>query len=464
MKKRSKLSLLVLSFLIIFSSCAQRRISYLENRRETFIQKENKDKNEIVNFNPDDLNKFKNMEDYLSWYRKLKGPAKLSFEDKKEKKALSQEEMVEDFNYFFKQIKENYPFFGVIKRQYGIDFLANYSSYLNEIKFCKNDDEFIKIMQKIVKDLKNDHANIADKNYVEDSLDYYSHFWKDPSMYYEFLAMNQESVRDRYNIKGLQSSELSDGNRKRSDGNLIYENDNIRIENIANGIGMIRIKEMLAEYELDDDMNAIDKYLNDNPDLKAIVIDIRDNSGGNIEYWKNYLLPRLINKKVSLDNHMFFKDGMRSRMLLESEGVVFENISNINLEKMNIKHKEDLKDFTYYSKDRVEVIPLEGVKFKGKLYLLVNKGVYSAAEGLANFCKNTHIASIIGEKTGGDGITLGIINDVMPNSGLVFTYTNTLGYAPDGSINEESKTEPDIKAESFNESLEFIKKEENIGN
>lgn len=465
MKKRSKLSFLVLSILILFTSCAQRRIEYLENRRDSLVQEEKKTEDRIVYFNPDDLNKFENIDDYLTWYKSLSGPTKLKFEDKKEKKPLSQEEMVEDFNYFFKQIKENYPFFGVLKRQHGIDFLDKYSTYLNQVKFCKTDDEFVKTMQDIVEDLKNDHANIADKEYVEDTLDYYSHFWNDPSMYYEFLAMNQESVRDRYGIKGLQSSEYKDANRKREgkkEGQF-FANDNISIETIADGIGLIRINEMLAEYELDDDINALDKYLEENPNLKAMVIDIRDNSGGNIEYWQNYLLPRFINKKVSLDNHMFFKDGMRSRMLLESEEVVFENLSNVNMEKMDLKHKEDLKNFTYYSKDRVEVLPLEDNKFEGHLYLLVNDGVYSAAEGLANFCKNTKIATLIGKKTGGDGITLGVINDVMPNSGLVFTYTNTLGYAPDGSINEESKTEPDINAESLNESIEIIKNQENIG-
>ena len=64
-------------------------------------------------------------------------------------------------------------------------------------------------------------------------------------------------------------------------------------------------------------------------------------------------------------------------------------------------------------------------KFKGDLYLLVDEGVYSAAEGMANFCKNAKIAKLVGKKTGGDGVTLGLINDVCPNSGLVFTYTNT---------------------------------------
>jgi len=87
---------------------------------------------------------------------------------------------------------------------------------------------------------------------------------------------------------------------------------------------------------------------------------------------------------------------------------------------------------------------------------MVDKAVFSAAEGMASFMKNSESASLIGQTTGGDGITLGVINDVMPNSGLVFTYTNTLGYAPDGTINAEKRTVPDIQSESFRNSIETI--------
>lgn len=464
MKKKSKIFILILTSILLLSSCVKRRISYLENRRESFLE-DYKDKSpNKVEFNPDDLSKFKSIDDYLIWYKKLKEPAILKISsDKSEKKSLSQGEMIEDFNYFFEQIRQNYPFFGVLKRQYDIDFLANYSKYLNEIKFCKNDNEFIKTMKKIVGDLKNDHANIADRDYVEDSLVYYSHFWKDPSIYYEFLSMNQRVVRDRYGIKAVQSSENKQVKRQRIDPNYESSSKNLNLRNLGDGIGLIKIKKMLSKYELGEDMKELDKFLSVNKDFKVMVIDIRDNSGGNSEYWKNCLLPRLIDKKVSLDNHMFFKQGMRTKLLLESEEISYEDINKVNLEKMNLNHKEDLEDFSYYGKDSIEINPIEDNKFKGSLYLLVNDGVYSSAEGFANFCKNTKIAKLIGEKTGGDGITLGVINDVLPNSGLVFTYTNTLGYAPDGSINEESKTEPDIKTESFNDAIEIIKKMENIG-
>ena len=463
MNKRSRLSLLFLAILILFSSCVQRRINYLEQRRDTLISEKKPKEKKIKKINPDKIDEFKSIEDYMTWYDKLDGPCKLIFEDKKEKKKLSQEEMVEDFDYLFKQIKDNYPFFGVLKRKYGIDFLSNYPKYLSEIKFCKNDEEFTKTMQKIIGDLHNDHATIAEKDYVEETLEYYSHFWKDPSMYYEFLTMNKESVRDRYGVKGMQSKELKTKKSLKKSQNTEKSGENIEVKMIAKGIGLVKVNEMLAEYELKADMEKLDGFLEKNENLKAIVIDIRENSGGNIEYWQEYLLPRLINKKVSVNNHMFFKNGMRTRLLLESEDISYEDISNVDLENMDLEHKEDLKDFSYYCDDKIEITPKKKNKFKGNLYLLVGEGVYSAAEGMANFCKNSKVAKLVGQKTGGDGITLGIINDVCPNSGLVFTYTNTLGYAQNGLINEEEKTSPDINTESFNESIDTIKKLEKIG-
>lgn len=471
MKKKNKLSLLVLVFLILFSSCAQRRIDYLNQRKDIILSEKKPKEKKIIKFNPDQIDEFKSTNDYLTWYKSLDGPCQLVFKDKKDQKELSQEERVEDFNYLFNQIRDNYPFFGILKRQYGIDFLGNYSRYLNEVKFCKSDQEFQKIMQNIMADLHNDHATIADEEYVKETLEYYSHFWKDPSMYYEFLTMNKESVRDRYNIKGVQSSQIGkekskkkSGHKKTSLETLTEDNgENLQTKIIKPGLGLVRVNEMLAEYELSDDMEKLDEFLENNPNLKALIIDIRQNSGGNIEYWQNYLLPRLIEKKVSVENHMFFRDGMRTKMLLQSEDISYENIENVNLANIDLNHKEDLENFSYYSKDEIEISPLKENKFKGNLYLLVDEGVYSAAEGLANFCKNTKIAKLVGHKTGGDGITLGVINDVLPNSGLVFTYTNTLGYAPDGSINEEEKTNVDIVTESLNESIDTIKKLEKIG-
>ena len=156
---------------------------------------------------------------------------------------------------------------------------------------------------------------------------------------------------------------------------------------------------------------------------------------------------------------MFFKDSAKARILLSDDTLNVEKLSNVDITGIKLDHAEDLKDFSYYIKDVVTINPDESKKdngYEGKIFLLVDKDVFSAAEGFASFIKHTEFATIVGSQTGGDGITLGVINSVLPNSGLVFTYTNTLGYAPDGTINEENPTTPDIETGTYRQSLQSI--------
>lgn len=53
----------------------------------------------------------------------------------------------------------------------------------------------------------------------------------------------------------------------------------------------------------------------------------------------------------------------------------------------------------------------------------------------------------MGRVTGGDGIGFDPAFAVLPNSGLVFRFPMVCGINPDGSINEETHTKPDIYAE-----------------
>ena len=83
--------------------------------------------------------------------------------------------------------------------------------------------------------------------------------------------------------------------------------------------------------------------------------------------------------------------------------------------------------------------------FHGRVWLLVGPMVYSASESFAVFCQATGFATLVGSRTGGDGI--GALNPVMmrlPNSGILIQYTMMYGLNPDGSSSEEAGTTPDI--------------------
>lgn len=467
MSKKRKATILLILLILTMSSCAKRRLEYLNQKRTQRQETYKEEKIEEKSIFPDDITKL-SFEQYKLWYKNLKEPPKLNLPAQQEPKKLNNEQMIQDFEYYFNQMKDNYPFFEILKREYGIDFLNSHDIYLEKIKACKSDKEFLDAMKEINSELKNYHANIADRAYVEKTQKYFSNYWKNPSMYYEFLALNTQKVRNRYDLEGFQSYKDStikidrqrkiEGNYETTDSieNRENKDSNMTLEELDDGIAIIKIKEMVSGEKLDEDKKTFQRFLDNKDKYNKLIIDIRDNVGGSMDYWQSFLLPELLTEDKSVTNYMFFKDGEKTKEILELEKVSVESIENINLDELELSNKENLNEFSYYREDPIE-IKAKGDGFSGQIFLLTNEKVFSAAEGLASFVKNTGIATIVGTNTGGDGITLGLVNDVLPNSGFVFTYTNTLGYGPDGSINEEEKTKPDINASSYKESIDIIK-------
>ncbi len=460
MTKLKKYGLFIFFVLLILiqTSCVKRRISYLEREK---LARENAGIKTAAHtgiFYPENITDF-SLEDYLKWYKDLKAPPHLQLASHENPKKLSRSEMVEDFEYLFRELKETYPFFEVLKRKYDIDFLKNHDIYLKKVKDCKTDEEFTKTLNEIMGDLHNFHAKIADSAYVDQTLKYYSRNWNQPSIYYEFLNLNRQVVRNRYGLDGIQSK-TGAGPIKRKQMGLIKDDGEANISLESQGdLAILKISQMGDLANLDKDEKVLNEFLRNKHMYKALVIDIRDNVGGNMEYWQNFLMPKLTKNPKQVVNHMFFKDSPKTRLLLQDNTLNMENLSNVDITGIRLDHPEDLKDFAFYIKDTIVINPDESKKdngYEGKIFLLVDEDVFSAAEGFASFVKNTEFATIVGTQTGGDGITLGVINSVLPNSGLVFTYTNTLGYDSTGEINEEHPTTPDIESASYRQSIEII--------
>lgn len=106
---------------------------------------------------------------------------------------------------------------------------------------------------------------------------------------------------------------------------------------------------------------------------------------------------------------------------------------------------EIIRDFNFYTWYGQEVKPnKDSIRFKGKIYLLVDRGVYSSAEAMASFSKESGFATLIGERTGGDGIGFDPMQVLLPNTGYVMRYSYALGVTESGSINELEQTTPHI--------------------
>ena len=61
-------------------------------------------------------------------------------------KQLTEKEKLDDFEYMYTILKENYPFFEVNKRLNGVDWLAKKDDYISRIKATPNDESLLIVL------------------------------------------------------------------------------------------------------------------------------------------------------------------------------------------------------------------------------------------------------------------------------------------------------------------------------
>lgn len=79
-------------------------------------------------------------------------------------------------------------------------------------------------------------------------------------------------------------------------------------------------------------------------------------------------------------------------------------INALRVEYLPSLPPETFTDFDRYSKDEAQITPCEPIGFDGRIDLLVDSGVFSSAEAWTNFAKESDWTTLVGERTGEDGI------------------------------------------------------------
>lgn len=359
---------------------------------------------------------------------------------------LSKEDYIEDFNFAYNTLKEHYPFFEVNKKLYGIDWLANKEKYEAYIAESKNDADFFSRMNYVLAELHNWHTHLMPTELGIDyyiSYKYYPIFWwrHDIAKMYE-----KDNVRRRYNINNETVKRYVNANMKRDDEvNKNYSKNLITKNIIKDKLAYIRIKSLIGGQYINQDKDIIINYLNEIKDYPFLIIDIRGNGGGDSGYWQNFLLPKIVDKKYETKNYLFIKLGKLYEKIFRQER--FDNDVKTFLDNSSFSDdvKKILSNFDGYTTWNMSVEPSEdSIHFKGKIYLLVDNGVYSSAEMLASFCKETKLATLVGSRTAGDGIGFDPMQVDLPNTAFVIRFSNVMGVTESGSINELDQTVPDI--------------------
>lgn len=361
-------------------------------------------------------------------------------------KQLTKEEKIEDFEYMFKTIEEAYPFLEVNKRVNNVEWIANKEEYLEKIKNTKNDKEFIEAITQILNELNNDHTHLINSKELYD-------FFKsgyNQTGWYDFF--DDEKVLSRYNSM--------EGNTQNTKEPMVKKDVIVR-DVIDKKIGYIYLPQMygvygeITEKDIESDMKIIGDYINKLEDYKALIIDIRGNSGGDDMYWRS-IVSKVASDDIESKGYLAFRsDNKIMKDYVDKREIRVDSIDNLPKELLENAPKEIMTDFSEFMESTVVIESDNKSKFKGNIYLLVDDAVYSSSESFSIFCKDSGFATLIGEKTGGDGGGIDPILFDLENSGLIIRMASNMYLTGQGICNEEFKTKPDYEVSDVTRTKNF---------
>ncbi|WP_352420838.1 S41 family peptidase [Proteiniborus sp.] len=337
-------------------------------------------------------------------------------------------EKSKDFEFLHNLLEENYPFFRVNERLNNINWLENKNRYKRIIRNTENDAEYFVALNNILKELDDDNTYILTGDLYRRN---YKHYFPNRREIFHY----ERSIA-RYDFDGDIGNIQLDPNN-----NFIFHNGPVLETKvlIEDKLAYMKI-EAMSYYHIDEDYLKIKSFLKEVEDYDKLIIDIRGNSGGCDEYWTN-IVQLLIDDVHSAEYYSFFKQNAKTVYDIFKVPSIY-TIRDLD-EKVLQQFPPEIKtDFNFYKINQVQIAPKENVKFRGKVYLLVDREVYSSAEKFAAFSKDTGFATLVGETTGGGMTFADVPMTYMPLSGFIVNYSRELVLNADGSINMETKTIP----------------------
>ncbi|MCC0645253.1 peptidase S41 [Clostridioides sp. ZZV14-6150] len=358
-----------------------------------------------------------------------------------QKKQLSEKEKVDDFKYVYNVIKTGYPYLDVNKRLNNIDWLENEDKYIKRIKNTESDEEFIEEMSSILPELNNKHTELIDnKNRYELFKKSYSN-----NNWYDFL--NDKKVVDRYDSI----------NTKIKMPNDIFVKKELILEDIIKGkVGYMYLPAMSPQNgSIDKDLKMIGDYINNLEKHKVLIIDIRGNSGGSDRYWKG-IVSKLIKNDIKIEGYRLYRNNNKIvKKYTNARNIKLEPIENLPVGVKKNAPEETLKNFSDFEKTSYTINTNNDLKFQGNIYLLIDEKVYSSSESFSMFCKETKLATLVGETTGGDGGGIDPVLFELKNSGLIVRMSSCMYLNKDGICDEEFKTIPEFKVKDCKRTINF---------
>lgn len=364
------------------------------------------------------------------------------------KTEFTLEEMLEDYDRLWDDLRANYPFFSVLERrginveslrQSNREILANRIKDLNGFAFLLR-DTFYRM------------ENLAHLSLVDvDMFDFYDSFLSlealnedDPQAELFFSAQTQTTY-ELLGAKGASSTSI-----RYPEVEMEYLSD----------VNAAYFHFKSFNYSLiERDKDIVTDYLSSLDDVDHIIIDITGNSGGAVAYWIDNIVSPFGGTYVWEEDYVFLKKTpVNERFLIDTGLFDIKPLSDLPadyeippfIQELGLTHFFD-RHSTYPAEDYAGKV----IEAQAKRWVLIDDDVYSAADSFAAFCKRSGWATLVGETTWGDGADrIAPVEIALKNTGLLVRFSSCTSANSDGSMNAEVGTAPDITCRGLESPLD----------
>ncbi|MBN2436737.1 MAG: hypothetical protein JXK07_15865 [Spirochaetes bacterium] len=410
---------------------------------------------------------------------------------------MSKSEMLEDFDYLMNILEKNYPGFETFERLNGFDWRDKKNIYREAVSDVKSDKEFFELMFTVFGYELGYlfHAGIMSPSFYNEHCDAFESFAAEFPDYPQLFApwvdiLQNEDVKKKYEYwASLLNVESKYGSRSAKKSYPVYygckdtkampSTSGLTCEVLEPGkIAYIKCPTFAAQ-KTDDLKTVLDFYSkNGVKDFESVIIDLRGNGGGDDYYGLTVLMDPLTENLDDTsfyitwkDNELFkkFYDPMFKLPFSVAEDIdnqrIVEELSYIDIADLpsGLDYPDEISANHKYAaqiKYYLNSSPGNPIGFTGDIYVLVDEYVYSASETFTMLAKASGWATIVGTRTGGDGVGFTPVIVTLPNSKLIYRFSNFMSLNPDGTCNEEVGTIPDVqigsKENALDKALEII--------
>ena len=240
-----------------------------------------------------------------------------------------------NFEALWKIMDEHYCFFDYKRQAYGLDWNEVRARYSKRIDVTMNSDQLFEVLSEMLAEVKDGHVNLSSTG---DFSRYWS--WKEG-----YPANSSDTLYRRY--LGTDYKIASGLSYRILDDNIAY----VRYESFMDGIGEGNLDKMFINLMF----------------CQGLILDIRDNGGGNLLYAER-VAARFFNERTMVGY---------------------------------MQHKTGAGHSDFSSLEEQWLDPSSNIRWHKPVCVLTNRGVYSAANEFVKYMKQCPTATIVGDHTGG---------------------------------------------------------------